>query len=333
MDVVRGGKITDSAVATGHEHLLDDLDDVTTGGADAGDVLTFNGVGWVPTTPGQASDIAVPTVAMPAWVEQAFAVSAASLPWSVTLGYVPHTDSVTVAVNGLWCSPSEVDLVTDVLSLDAGVFDGIGADTWTVLVRYSHDPAATTQVPEVAAWALNGASTTLDGDVTLTPATAGVSGTAICTKVLAAPASVTVSLEIDGDSTDGGWSVFVLDSELQGTGYLGDEGYGVISPYVGWEAVILSDSSGAVWSGNLVYTDPSAPWSSSGVLPEVVTVTWTRISANIASVSVSMGAVEVLAVDQVWFPTDVVVGLGAWNASDSTVPAEHVVREVSVSST
>ena len=48
MEPVKGGVLSPSETATGHDHLINDLDDVETAGAEEGDALVFTGDGWVP---------------------------------------------------------------------------------------------------------------------------------------------------------------------------------------------------------------------------------------------------------------------------------------------
>jgi hypothetical protein len=48
VEPVKGGVLSPSETATGHDHLINDLDDVETAGAEPGDGLVFTGDGWVP---------------------------------------------------------------------------------------------------------------------------------------------------------------------------------------------------------------------------------------------------------------------------------------------
>ena len=336
MDTSRGGKLTSTETQTGHEHLLDDLDDVSTAGMDIGDVLTFNGVGWVPATPATVNEESSPVAVMPVWEEQVIPLAPEDLTpgfdFVQTLGFEPHAHSMFVFVNGLALRPTTEYVVSGFdLTIYEAVFAGLDAGSWDVMIRFTRDPSPPTQVPDVISWTLNGAAEVGDGEVVLTPAAAGVSGLAVCPTMFENPASVLVELEIGGDSTAGGWSIVLLDADQQGQGYLGVD-YGVVSAYVGWEAVILSDLEGEVWTQNLVTHLYGEPWSSSG-LPHEVAVTWTRTDTNAASISVVMGAVTVLDVPLWWMPTNVLVAVGAWNEDDTLTPAVHTVSDVSVSTT
>lgn len=335
METSRGGKLTETETQTGHEHLLDDLDDVSTAGMDVGDVLTFNGVGWVAASPATVNDAPGPSAVMPVWEEEVFVVGPADLTpgfdWVVTLAYEPHAHSMFVFLNGLVLRPTEYAVSGFDLTVYEEVFAGLDAGSWYVMIRFTRDPSAPSQVPDVVGWALNGAAAAGDGEVVLTPAAAGVSGLAVCPTLFENPLSVTVSGVIDGDSTAGGWSIALLDAEDQGAGYLGVD-YGVVSVYVGWDAVILSDGEGLVWSQNLVTTMAGEPWSSSG-LPHDVSVTWTRTDVNLASISVIMDVTTVFETPIEWMPTNVLVAIGAWNDPDTLTPARHTVSDVSVSTT
>jgi hypothetical protein len=49
VDAVKGALLSSSETGTGHDHVINDLDDVTTDGAIEGDALVYTGFAWVPS--------------------------------------------------------------------------------------------------------------------------------------------------------------------------------------------------------------------------------------------------------------------------------------------
>ena len=315
------GRLGTSGTATGvgHIHVLDALDDVVTAGADIGDVLTFNGVGWIPVTPGDRVDTSISAATFPTWVKQVIAVRDTDMPYTPTFISEVIPDSLTCSVNGIIVDPT----------FPADIFAGIGSDPWTVILQYSTPPVVTV-VPQISDWTLNGAAHAVDGDVYLTDDIAGLTGSAVCGTEFVNPTTLTVTCYTDGEGTDGGFGFAVLDADLHTVAYLGEVAYGVISPYVGWEAVIASDSTGHMWTQNVSAVDGSVAWGSGGT-ENLMVITWIRTAPHIASVTVHQNGYLILSHTTVWFPTNIYVAVGASNSDVTSTPANHIIRNIAVS--